>query len=259
MYTGEQSLFSHEISRLEEMRQYLTSGSHDVAGMRECLTLMADEYAKLLKKKKKIVRISDSQAREIKRRESELHLLLDNANQGFFSFGRNWLVNKEYSQECLRIFGHRISNRNVCNLLADGDKALESTLQSSFQKLFDLKNDVSDLGQYALPDSIQVRDRIVLLQAKHVESGHKSDDDFIMVILTDITDTKNAQEQIIYLSYHDPLTGLKNRAYLDHILPYLQKTDHLPLSIIMGDMNALKLTNDVFWPYIRRPTAEKHG
>ncbi len=65
-------------------------------------------------------------------------------------------------------------------------------------------------------------------------------------MLTDITDTKNAQEQVVYLSYHDRLTGLKNRAYLEHILPRLQKPDCLPLSIIIGDMNGLKLTNDVF-------------
>lgn len=42
----------------------------------------------------------------------------------------------------------------------------------------------------------------------------------------------------------DKLTNLYNRAYLDEMLDELEK--ELPLSIIMGDANGLKLTNDVF-------------
>lgn len=68
----------------------------------------------------------------------------------------------------------------------------------------------------------------------------------MVMVLRDITDQKRAEEQIQFLSYNDKLTGLYNRAYIDIILAELDKEEHLPLSLIMGDLNELKLTNDVF-------------
>ncbi|MEJ6951628.1 bifunctional diguanylate cyclase/phosphohydrolase [Natronospora cellulosivora (SeqCode)] len=47
-------------------------------------------------------------------------------------------------------------------------------------------------------------------------------------------------------AYYDALTGLYNRNYLEENLLEYEKEEYLPLSIIMGDLNGLKLTNDVF-------------
>lgn len=63
---------------------------------------------------------------------------------------------------------------------------------------------------------------------------------------TDITDRKNAEKEIVYLSYHDKLTDLYNRAYFEKVLIKFDKQEYLPLSIITGDVNGLKLANDVF-------------
>jgi len=48
------------------------------------------------------------------------------------------------------------------------------------------------------------------------------------------------------LSFHDKLTGLYNRAYFEEELKRLDTERQLPLSIIMADINGLKLTNDTF-------------
>lgn len=66
----------------------------------------------------------------------------------------------------------------------------------------------------------------------------------ILSILTDITAQKQAEEEIRYLSFHDRLTGLYNRAYFEEELRRLDTARQLPLSIIMGDVNGLKLIND---------------
>ena len=63
---------------------------------------------------------------------------------------------------------------------------------------------------------------------------------------TDISERKAAEEKIKYLSYHDKLTGLFNRAYFEEQLIVLDNEKHFPLSIIVGDVNGLKLTNDIF-------------
>ncbi|MFW6305855.1 MAG: GGDEF domain-containing protein, partial [Bacillota bacterium] len=47
-------------------------------------------------------------------------------------------------------------------------------------------------------------------------------------------------------AFIDPLTGLYNRAYLEKIIPDFNQDDYLPLSVIIGDVNGLKITNDVF-------------
>ncbi len=64
--------------------------------------------------------------------------------------------------------------------------------------------------------------------------------------LLDITERIKAEEKIAYLSYHDPLTGLYNRRFLEEELFRLDIEKNLPISIIVGDMNGLKLTNDIF-------------
>lgn len=53
-------------------------------------------------------------------------------------------------------------------------------------------------------------------------------------------------EEILYLSYHDYLTGLYNRRFIDEEVKKLLSDTHLPISVIIGDVNGLKATNDVY-------------
>ncbi|MFW5991705.1 MAG: HD domain-containing phosphohydrolase [Halanaerobiaceae bacterium] len=55
-----------------------------------------------------------------------------------------------------------------------------------------------------------------------------------------------AEEKIRYISFHDRLTGLYNRDYLEEEMKRLDSERQLPLSIIMGDVDGLKLVNDTF-------------
>ncbi len=47
-------------------------------------------------------------------------------------------------------------------------------------------------------------------------------------------------------AFYDSLTGLHNRAYLDKVLSSYTEENYLPLAVIVGDVNGLKITNDVF-------------
>jgi len=65
----------------------------------------------------------------------------------------------------------------------------------------------------------------------------------VLGVAIDVTQQKQALEEVEYLSYHDKLTGLYNRAYME------KRAKHdtsLPLSIIMGDVNGLKMINEAF-------------
>lgn len=68
----------------------------------------------------------------------------------------------------------------------------------------------------------------------------------VVIVFRDFTDKKEKQEQIEYLSFHDHLTGLYNRRYFDEELKRLNTPRNLPLSLLIFDVNGLKLTNDAF-------------
>ena len=65
-------------------------------------------------------------------------------------------------------------------------------------------------------------------------------------ISRDITERKNRENTIRLLSYFDTVTGVHSRAYFNEAKEEMDTTDHLPLSVIVGDVNGLKLVNDAF-------------
>lgn len=62
----------------------------------------------------------------------------------------------------------------------------------------------------------------------------------------DITERKKYQDKLEYLSYTDILTGAKNRTYFEEVEKRYSEEGKLPLGVIMGDANGLKLVNDTF-------------
>lgn len=53
-------------------------------------------------------------------------------------------------------------------------------------------------------------------------------------------------QDIRHLIFHDRLTGLYNRAFLEAEIKRLDTSRQLPISIIMADLNGLKLVNDTY-------------
>lgn len=76
--------------------------------------------------------------------------------------------------------------------------------------------------------------------------NEKSETVGIVLVFRDVSEKKQQQKRIEYLSFHDALTGLYNRRFLEEELIRLDTERNLPISIIMGDVNGLKLTNDIF-------------
>ncbi|MCG9479620.1 MAG: diguanylate cyclase [Actinomycetia bacterium] len=65
-------------------------------------------------------------------------------------------------------------------------------------------------------------------------------------IVRDISSRKKTEQKIKYLSFHDSLTGLYNRYFFEEELKRLDTERMYPISIIIGDVNGLKLINDTF-------------
>ena len=85
----------------------------------------------------------------------------------------------------------------------------------------------------------------VLSKGKVMRWNLKGNPERMVGTIADISERKAAEEKIRYLSYHDKLTGLYNRAFFEEELRRLDCQRNWPLSIIIGDVDGLKMANDI--------------
>lgn len=63
-------------------------------------------------------------------------------------------------------------------------------------------------------------------------------------MLRDITESHRQEEKLRYISLHDPVTGIYNRTCFEQEMKRLNGKKHIPVSIIICDVDGLKLIND---------------
>jgi diguanylate cyclase (GGDEF)-like protein/PAS domain S-box-containing protein len=79
----------------------------------------------------------------------------------------------------------------------------------------------------------------VSLTASHIGGEGR-----VLAIVRDITDRKEIEKRLQYLSAHDSLTGLYNRAHFETEYERASKGRNYPISLIMADLDGLKVVND---------------
>ena len=143
----------------------------------------------------------------------------------------------------------------------------ESAIGMSITEVFDLtdrysQQRTSDLIKRILEtrEKIESSDQIVLKTKDGTERSIAYDaapirdnHDHILGIVwvfCDITQQITKIKEIEYLGFHDELTGLGNRRYLEAKLNQFNQEAYLPLAVIIGDANGLKLVNDAFGHFI---------
>lgn len=79
----------------------------------------------------------------------------------------------------------------------------------------------------------------VSLTASHIGGEGR-----VLAVIRDITDRKEIEKRLQYLSSHDSLTGLYNRAHFETEFERASKGRNYPLSVIVADLDGLKAVND---------------
>lgn len=130
-------------------------------------------------------------------RTSALRNLLNNAGQGFLSFGPDLLVHEEYSSECARIFGSPIAGAIFSNLIFPNDREQQDFLESLFHEIF-TQNDQDTREVYLplLPNEISINARVITVEYKIIENPGRKDAEFCMVILSDVTRNRLLENQV---------------------------------------------------------------
>lgn len=180
-------------------------------------------------------------------------LLDDVRRQGISDFRTFTDVHPEFVARCLSEIRVIDVNKHTLQLFAaEGKKHLLANLNEVFreemqehfrEQLIDLWNgrifQQREVVNYSLAG-----DELHLHMQFSVLPGYEQDWSQVQVALTDITARKRAEAYLEYLGKHDVLTKLYNRSFYVDELNRLERKGPFPVSVIIVDLNGLKVAND---------------
>lgn len=181
-----------------------------------------------------------SMSQKLKESKDRYQKLFKNACAIIFTFDLDGNITSA-NNSCIKITGYereKLLKMNIKDFISDKHREkLRNT---------NLLNIVEERGDEALEvEIIGVSNRKIILELRLNIIYHDNKPSEIQGVAQDISYRKIAEKKIRHLSFHDPLTGVYNRAYFDEAIKKLKEEDY-PISIIVGDMNGLKLANDAF-------------
>lgn len=128
--------------------------------------------------------------RELDEKTQKVETLLDNADQGFLSFGADLTVDDEYSKECKEIFAKEIAGENIVDLLHE-ESSKREFFASTLISLMKEKN------THKIKTIISLLQNEFLINKKAIQVKYKLlEDKTFMLILTDITANKKLEKKV---------------------------------------------------------------
>ncbi len=180
----------------------------------------------------------------LRRSEASKSVLLSNIRGMVYrcKYDKNWTM--EYiSEGCFELTGYPSSSLLNNNELAYNEIISEEyreDIWNEWEKAINNKDIYR--GEYQIVTA-QGEKKWVYEQGKGVYNS-KGNIKTLEGIIIDITERKNKEDKIMYLNQYDVLTGLHNRRWLEEQKHLIDVEENLPISIIAGDINGLKLIND---------------
>lgn len=90
---------------------------------------------------------------------------------------------------------------------------------------------------------------VCLHECRHERQWTPLEENILKVFVDSLTmalQRYQSVEKIEYLSFHDQLTGIYNRRFYEQTVLRMDNERFYPLTLVMADVNGLKLTNDAF-------------
>jgi diguanylate cyclase (GGDEF)-like protein/PAS domain S-box-containing protein len=165
-----------------------------------------------------------------------LNAILESINDGVIAIDKD--ENVKFMNESARdLVGY--TNDKTEGKLKDVLKLLDPKTREEVQVL-----DLKEKSEKILIGSHE-KECITLCQVTSIPKRNKGKMGYV-VSISDISQEKKLKKDIHYLTFHDQLTTIHNRTYFEEEINKYNESEYLPVSIIMSDLNGLKLTNDVF-------------
>lgn len=128
--------------------------------------------------------------KRIKVKTEKVTSLLDNADQGFLSFGKDLIIDDEYSKQCRSIFKQDIAGLNIGDLLYGASHKKDFFIQT-------LKSLLDETNQHKIKTIISLLQHEFIIHKKAIDVKYKiiANGKF-MLIFTDVTSKKILQKKI---------------------------------------------------------------
>jgi diguanylate cyclase (GGDEF)-like protein/PAS domain S-box-containing protein len=178
--------------------------------------------------------------RRRKRRELELHKIQINNQALINAIPDNMFLIKRDGTfiDC------KLNNQLKYYLLSDtilGKHVFEVFQAGLAQQTMHAIEEIMISGNLQMYEFQVVKDEVqYYYEARILSSG----DEETLVIIRDVTDRKQIEEKLAYLSLHDAMTGLYNRSYFEEEMKRMEHTRDIGIGIIICDLDGLKLVND---------------
>lgn len=179
-----------------------------------------------------------------KTREAEMkfHSIFDQAKIGigYANLTGNFMDMNQMFSDMLGFTRDELKQMTMMDLIIQGDARDEMALMNKLK--------LGVIPNFTLDKRFAKKDKSLFwvnMTASLVEF-EKGKENYIMCAIVDINERKTAEEFMLYLTTHDQQTGLNNRRYYEEKLNELDIEDKLPLSIVLININGLKIINDAF-------------
>lgn len=106
--------------------------------------------------------------------------------------------------------------------------------------------DIKNSGSIKYEIRLQPKDNKAFPVEVNSQYFKYDNEEYEFAFAQDITSRKEKEKEIRYLLYRDTLTGLYNRRFFNEQINRLDTERQLPISIIMADVNGLKIINDSY-------------
>ena len=120
--------------------------------------------------------------------------LLDNVGQGFMTFGKDLIINPEYSLACESMLcDGGVEGRKIIEIIGDSQSD-KDFIEEVLHKIFQAEPDKRDLYTTLLPEEINIEDHIYHVEYKHVLGINGQAQ--MLVITTDITEQRRLESKV---------------------------------------------------------------
>lgn len=147
--------------------------------------------------KDNLAKFSEDLEKKVFEKTESIQNLLDNAGQGFLTFGIDLIVDKEYSFECCKIFNQKIQDKNISELIFPENLELQELIKNiTYQALLEKEDSKIETYLSLLPNAVTINNKHIQIEYKTITKSLNNDANAIMLILTDITEKLMLQAQM---------------------------------------------------------------
>ena len=204
-----------------------------------------DEISKLAANMNSMLGELDNSYAELKEREGRFKRIMEATNDGYFDMdlstdaiyiSPSWLVYIGYKES-----SSYMNYQKYIDTIFDEDKEV---FKSAVEKYLQGKTDIFRVEYRVMKSTGE--SLWTVARGRTVEFDENGKALRLIGTISDITMRKRYEAENLYLIQIDPITTLKNRAYMESILKEAEQCKECNGWLIMGDVNGLKIVNDSF-------------